>query len=416
MQRVQIFSRCMMMKKFALVAFAALLALTLASAASIELKMPEQGYVITPEQLAQDWSGLYMRFALNYSPDIVNKWDCNALMDSNQVIGPATNTAFSGNYDFEILIPRSMLQKGAHTWQIQCILQETTAQKSVLNSETRTFYVGNAPNVTLVSPESGILTKNTTHEFVFSYDRGDFGAETASCYLHIRGKDLGPLSLPSGETGTIEIDDMQKEVFEWYVVCDGIQSEKRLLLIEPEKYTQLNITYPNELEQTNDTSPKFEFLYQQGDGAPKEVSCNLVLNSKVSEYWANISDGESTFLQAQNLTVGNNYWFIECWDGNKSVLQTQERILQVVEGELDANETVNNQKEPAKNETTLTNNTAVQNETGTEPEQKSGNNDMATMITIVVLAAIAVLVLWQIMGSKKEAAAEKPKEEQAKSE
>jgi hypothetical protein len=315
------------------------------------------------------------------------------------------------------MVPRSMLTKGAHTWQIQCISKATTANKDIAISEKRALLVGEAPNVTLVSPANSMLTKNTTHEFIFGYNMGDYGAEVADCYLHIRGNELGPLSLPTGSRGTIEINDLPREVLEWQVICNGVESEKRMLLIEPDKYTNVSIIYPQDLEQANSTSQKFEFIYNQGDNAPKNASCNLVISSKMTEYWVNATDGERAIIEAQNLSYGKNYWFIECWGGqNKSFAQSNERILEITDGEI-ATPVVNETK-PVRNETLPQEVIGGQNETKIMPEQKSGGLDMGTII--IALVAIAVIAaIWHMVGRKKEnaAAEEKPKkEERAKKE
>ncbi|PIT83924.1 hypothetical protein COU37_05560 [Candidatus Micrarchaeota archaeon CG10_big_fil_rev_8_21_14_0_10_45_29] len=141
------------------------------------------------------------------------------------------------------------LTNGSHKWMAICNSTLSEFPLEVISPETL-ITKGKFATVTLISPQNNTETTNRDITFSFQYEENDFGKETAECYFYANNdKRLGPLMLPSGEVGSININDIFLGEYNWSVKCDGIRSgTHRLLILKEQPAPAQNTTTPGENE------------------------------------------------------------------------------------------------------------------------------------------------------------------------
>ncbi|MFA5108758.1 MAG: hypothetical protein WC492_04485 [Candidatus Micrarchaeia archaeon] len=94
-------------------------------------------------------------------------------------------------------------------------------------------------SVEIVSPINGeyILDKDVSFKFI--YHPGENDLQTANCYLKLQGKKgIGPLEVPVETEGQIDITDMPRGNFIWYMDCNGYFSSPYLLVMGNQSYEE----------------------------------------------------------------------------------------------------------------------------------------------------------------------------------
>lgn len=192
---------------------------------------------------------------------------------------------------------------GNRVWSVSC---------NGIDSSHQTFYKKpQAAAIELISPNDSLSTFDSDIVFKFRYYAGETGNDTAQCYLNIAYQQRGPLTLPSGETGEIEITQIPKRDYEWYISCDNITSQTRMLSAMHFIPASVESLSPEVGAVFNHNNPEFDFIYRAGTSGPKEAVCNLVVYP-FREATLNATDGVKTTFSTSGLKNGTQYWYAEC--------------------------------------------------------------------------------------------------------
>ncbi|MFH1306719.1 MAG: hypothetical protein ABIH83_03655 [Candidatus Micrarchaeota archaeon] len=364
-------------------------------ALEIEILSPPDGYMLNNIS-GENWTEITAVFKINAS---IDEWNCVLFVDDIQVEGTAKEFEELEGGELSLSIPRELIdEKGFHPWNIQC-----TKDEHNITSHMQTIFSGNVPTVELVSPAHELKTKNTTIEFQFIYHKTDFGRNVSECYINVRGNERGPLQLPDGETGIIEIINIPKGVFyPWYVTCDGFQSDTWIIAVEPDKFNNITILSPKENETINYSNPRFVFIYQNGDWAPEEANCKLIINSLIQNHSTITNNGKLASIDTWEADEERQYyWFIECYttDTDRAILQSKEITFNITAS-------FSKQQKPLKElypeyfPTPSSNPPAPPAPISPIKEGEEFNLQMATAV-LIVLVGIVIALGYLMLGHKK---------------
>ncbi|MFH0927679.1 MAG: hypothetical protein V1822_03805 [Candidatus Micrarchaeota archaeon] len=221
----------------------------------------------------------------------------------------------SAQFNQDVFYTSTSIPSGIHSWSVEC--NGESSQNETFERQPQ------AASVELIFPKNGTLTKDSGMEFNFTYHAADEGNGTAQCYLNIGYTQLGPLSLPSEQEGTIEITDLPRRIYEWYVTCDQFKSAIYTLEAQATVAPAVEPVSPQVGAVFNTTNPSFDFIYDAGTEGPQQAECNLIIYPFREGSISAIS-GERTSITAHNISAGKQLWYVECNRGIGSYVTTGE--------------------------------------------------------------------------------------------
>ena len=215
-------------------------------------------------------------------------------------------------------------------------------------------------SVEIVSPGNGeyILDKDVSFKFI--YHPGENDLKTANCYLKLQGKrGIGPLEVPVETEGQIDITDMPRGNFIWYMDCNGYYSSPYLLVMGNQSYE--------------------EFKQSLIDAAKNNTS-------NVSETTINNQTNTSVVQNQSEISPVQN-------QSNSSTIQNQSEISPI-QNQTNASQTLpvqNTSVQPAQN--TTVNIPSYTNLTTTQPAQINNPKTPASGTFDIAYFAVGALVV-----------------------
>ena len=326
--------------------------------ASVSLISPPEDYFFST--LNSSFSSTQIHFELS-DPSIYN---CYAFLNSKQMaISP--NAVAGNEYKFEIY--RSSMDVGNNVFQIKCTPSDSApAGTESIESERISFWYGKPATITLLSPPNTEAMHTHNINFVFRYDKNDYHQDSALCFLHMGGRTLGRLIVPSGAEGVFSIQNMTRKFsYKWFVECNSFFSENRTFEILEAVPSKVILQYPYNRQESPIANPQFRFSYIPGDDAPNPAMCQLIIGPRIAEQ-ITLSSGAVAQIRTAPLDEGLYLWYAKCnpqteYEANSEFYSLKIIGTQIYEEPKPIQAPVLNITNTSTQNTSAQNNSAIQN-------------------------------------------------------